>query len=70
MEPIFTVLPTRWRQKPAGIDKKRNYVTVMLCITVLAEFFNHHLLCHTAAHTHTHTQQHRTTYINIHKTTY
>jgi len=25
-------LPTRWRRKPAGIDKKRNYVTVTLCI--------------------------------------
>jgi len=32
---IFNVLPTRWRQKPAGIDKKRNYVTVTLCIATL-----------------------------------
>jgi len=29
---IFNVLPTRWRQKPAGIDKKGNYVIVTLCI--------------------------------------
>jgi len=32
MQTIFNVLPTRWRQKPAGIDKKWNYVTVTLCI--------------------------------------
>jgi len=29
---VFTVLPTRWRQKPAGIGEKRDYVTVTLCI--------------------------------------
>ena len=32
------VLPTRWRRKPAGIDKERNYVTVTLCITPLKCF--------------------------------
>ena len=26
------VLPTKWRRKPAGIDVKRNYVTVNLCV--------------------------------------
>ena len=26
----FHFLPTRWRQKPDGIDKKRNYVTVTM----------------------------------------
>jgi len=32
MQTIFNVLPrpTRWRQNPAGIDKKGNYVTVTL----------------------------------------
>jgi len=28
MQTILNVLPTRWRQKPAGIDKKRNYFTI------------------------------------------
>ena len=28
------VLPTKWRQKPAGIDMNRNYVTVTQCIHV------------------------------------
>jgi len=32
MRTIFNVLPARWRQKPTGIDKKRNYVTVTICI--------------------------------------
>jgi len=31
---VVVVVLTRWRQKPAGIDKKRNYVTVILCIVV------------------------------------
>ena len=26
------VLPSKWRQKPAGIDVERNYVTATLCI--------------------------------------
>jgi len=29
---FLRVLPTRWRQKTAGIDMDRNYVTVTLCI--------------------------------------
>jgi len=32
MQIIFNVLPTRWRQKLAGIDKKGNHVTVSLRI--------------------------------------
>jgi len=28
----MTVSPIKWRRKPAGIDMKRNYVTVILCI--------------------------------------
>jgi len=31
----MTVLPTRWWQKPAGIDMEQNYVTVTLCIAVI-----------------------------------
>ena len=31
---ISQVLPTRWRQQPAGIDVERNYVIVTLCIQV------------------------------------
>jgi len=30
-------IPTRWRQKPAGIDKKRNYITVILCVLQKSE---------------------------------
>jgi len=33
MTNISKSLPTRWRRKPAGINMKRNYVTVTLCIT-------------------------------------
>ena len=33
MKTIFNVLPIRWRQKPAGIDKKGNYVTVTAVYT-------------------------------------
>jgi len=29
---FLSVLLTRWRRKPAGIDMERNYVTVILCI--------------------------------------
>jgi len=29
---FLSVLPTRWRQKSAGIDMEQNYVTVTLCI--------------------------------------
>jgi len=29
---IAQILPTRWRQKSAGIDLERNYITVTLCI--------------------------------------
>ena len=29
---FLRALPTRWRQKPAGIDVELNYVTVILCI--------------------------------------
>ena len=32
---FLRVLPTRWRQKPAGIDTERNNVTVILCIPPL-----------------------------------
>jgi len=32
MQTIFNVLPTRWRQKPAGIDKTGNHVTVTICV--------------------------------------
>jgi len=28
----LVVLRTTWRQKPAGIDMERNYVTVTLCV--------------------------------------
>ena len=35
MQSIFTVLPTRWRQKPAGIDTERNRATVTLCHAVV-----------------------------------
>jgi len=34
MQTILDVLPTRWRQKPGGIDTKGNYVTVTVCIAV------------------------------------
>jgi len=34
-EHFLRVLPTRWRQKPTGIDTERNYVTVSLCIVLL-----------------------------------
>jgi len=27
-----SLLPTRWRRKPAGIDMERNYVSVTLCV--------------------------------------
>jgi len=30
---IRPILPTTWRQKLAGIDKERNYVTVTRCIS-------------------------------------
>ena len=30
----FSVLPTRWRRKPAGIDMEQNYATVTLCRSV------------------------------------
>jgi len=29
---FLSVLPTRWRRKPARIDTDRNYVTVTSCI--------------------------------------
>ena len=47
MQTIFTVLPTTWRQKPAGIDKKRIYVTVVPCIEVYCFWFygEHHTSC-------------------------
>ena len=32
LQTFIRVLPTRWRQKPAGIDMERNYVTATLCI--------------------------------------
>jgi len=31
---FFSVLPTRWRRKPAGIDTEPNYITVTLCISL------------------------------------
>ena len=32
---FLIVLPTRWRQKSSSIDMEQNYITVILCITVL-----------------------------------
>jgi len=29
---FLTVLPARWRRKPADIDMEENYVTVILCV--------------------------------------
>jgi len=29
----LSVLPTRWRRKPGGIDMERNYVDVTVCIS-------------------------------------
>ena len=40
---FLTVLPTRWRRKPADIDTERNYVTVTLCIfasMIFSEFLD------------------------------
>jgi len=35
LKTFLRVLPTRWRQKPAGVDTERNNVTVILCIPPL-----------------------------------
>jgi len=32
----MTVLTTKWRRKPAGIDMERNYVAVTLCIRYIS----------------------------------
>ena len=40
---FFSVVPTRWRRKPAGIDTERNYVTVTLCLLVTVDAFNRRL---------------------------
>jgi len=39
---FLRVFPTKWRQKPVGIDMERNYVTVTLC---MEEFFTGEALC-------------------------